>query len=423
MRTVKELLSKKAILKGIFPSDISFTPQEADRFLDYIIDQTVFKDHARIVKMSKAERNIRAIGLGTGDVLWPAQAFDETKYKSSLIHNLITLSTKKARGAAVVYDDDLEDNIEGQAFVDHLMKMIAAQIANELENAYYLGAAVPSGTDPKDLKDLWNGWRYRILNQTNNVTGSATILDARSTSDFELANGYIAEQNSSAPYNWEFKFSKALKKLPSKYKKLGLSNFRFFVNDQILQDYIDALAARSTVLGDQAILGKGPIHYGTVPIVACPLMPTNLPVPVSGGAETTITADAAAGQNVITVADTTAFSVGDYVWIHKSGLEYKEEIKKITAKDDVALTLTLDSNLEWAHNAADAELVTEVTLDGTDCILTHRENLIIGLQRDIKMETERDAKNERTIFYYSIRADLAIENLNAVVFIEHLKVK
>jgi len=39
------------------------------------------------------------------------------------------------------------------------------------------------------------------------------------------------------------------------------------------------------------------------------------------------------------------------------------------------------------------------------------------------METERDAKNERTIFYYSIRADLAIENLNAVVFIEHLKVK
>lgn len=422
MKTAKKLLSKEMIKKGMFPADIAFSPEEADQFLDYIIDQSVLKDHARMVKMAKSSRNLRAIGLSTGDIMWPEAAFDTSKYKTTVVHELIVLNSKKARGAAKVHDDDLEDNIEGEKFVDHLLKMLAAQIGNELAIAHYLANIVPEGTDPKTLLDLWNGWRYRILNQTNAVTGSATILDARSATDFTNTNGYISEHTGEAPFDWEFKFSKALKSLPAKYKRLGLKNFRFFLNDQIVQDYIDALAARATLLGDKAILGEGPIQYGTVPIVPVPLFPTDLPVFVTGGGDTTVDADSAAGQKVLNVTATDLFTIGDYVWIHKAGLEYKSEICKI-ATIEAGISLTMEENLVWLHVGTDAELVQEVTLDGCDCVLTHKDNLIVGLQREIKMETERKASEESTYFFYSIRSDIAIENLNACVFIKNLKIR
>jgi hypothetical protein len=213
-----------------------------------------------------------------------------------------------------------------------------------------------------------------------------------------------------------------LKKLASKYKRLGLENFRFFINDTIVQDYIDALASRSTIVGDQAIIGKGELKFGTVPIVPVPLMPIDQPVPVSAGGSTTVDADSAAGQKVLNVAATTDFTVGDYVHISKAGLEYKSEIGKV-ASIQAGVSLTLEENLVWAHAGADAETVKEVTLDGADGFLTHKENLIVGLQRDIKMETERKAAEEATYFYYSIRSDIAVENLNAVVFLKNLKAK
>lgn len=424
MKTAKKLLSKVAIKKGMFPTDIAFTPEEADRFLDYIIDQSVLKDHARMVKMAKSSRNLRAIGLSVGDVLWPEKVFGVgEKYKTSVVHDLIVLNSKKARGAAVVHDDDLEDNIEGEAFIDHLLKMIGAQIGNELALAYFLSTMVAGDDEPKTMLDVWNGWRHRILTGENKVTGKATVLDARSETDFTNKNGYIAEHTGDAPFDWEFKFSKALKSLPSKYKRLGLENFRFFMNDQLVQDYIDALAARATVLGDKAILGDGVIQYGKVPIVSAPLFPTDFPVFVSEGGDSTVAADAAAGQKAVSVGtgDGAKFTIGDYVWIHKPTLEYKSEIHKVASIDtDI---LTMEDNLEWAHTLADAEAVQEVTLDGCDCILTHKNNLIIGLQRDIKMETQREAAEESTYFFYSIRSDIAIENLNACVFIENLKVR
>lgn len=419
----KELINKDTLTKGMFPVDIDFTPEEADRFIDYIIDESELMKNAKVVRMNKSTKNIRTIGI-VDKVLWPDVIFDSTKYLKSTAAHKDVLTTKKARGAVRVHDDDLEDNIEGEAFIDHLMRMVTVQIAHDLEGAYYNGKATPNGVTPLDLDGLWDGWRHRVLTQENTVTGKATILDARS-SDFELhTNGYISEQNGSAPYNWEFKFAKAIKRMPSKYKKLvgGLSGLRFFISDQLEQDYIDSLAARSSILGDKAILGEGPLHYGKVAIVPCPLMNIDEPVAVSAGGETVLTANVLAGATAIVVSDTTNFVAGDIIWFHKVGLEYKEETAVIdTVVDGTNLTLT--TALKWAHTTAEAMAVTEVTLDGADCMLTHRDNMIIGIQRDIKMETQRVAAEESTYFFYSLRTDLMLGNPAAVVFIKNLKNK
>ncbi|MBA7527670.1 hypothetical protein ES705_19848 [subsurface metagenome] len=433
MFTNQELLNKKNFQKALVSMPlIELAPQEAERFQDYIFDQSVLKNNARQIKMQKATMNIRAIGLGTGKFLHPGDKFSSSDYKTKLTHNLIQLTAKEVRGCAVVADDDIQDNIEGDAFVDHIMKMVTKQIANELDEAYWIGDTKGvGGFDDDDIRRLFDGWRYRITHSAagiptndeyyNKVSGSATILNAApgdtaalstpgatqtdpcvittsaahdySTGDTikitnvegmtELNNklytitvlsdttfsldsidstaytawtsggvctiqdflltGKIVEQNSSPPYNWEFKFSKARRVLPAIYKKDGLANLRYFTNDQVEEDYIEAIAARNTSMGDLAITGKAPIQFGKIPIVSCPLMANDLNVAGKLGA-------------------------GSY----------------------------------------------------TDCLLTHKDNLIVGIYKEIQVETERQAADRATYFYYTLRADLAVENVNAIVLIKNL---
>jgi len=353
MRTNKSLLKKKRIKKALISiPTLTLDPEEADRFLDYVIDQSVLKNNARIIKMSKPEKRIRALGLGTERVLYPAAAFDSAKYKKTFIQNTITLTSTKFRGCVVIFDDDLEDiqSIESdREFTDHIMRMVTADIANQLAECYWIGDKhALGGFAADDIRSKLDGWRYIITHSgvgqeyENDVTGSAHLLDA--TADFTFA-GKIAEQKGTAPYNWEFKFSKAKKTLPSIYKsKGGMAALRFIQSDQVVDDYIDALAARSTILGDQAILGaeKG-LKFGQVPLVPIPLMPVTLN---------------AAGK----------IGAGNY----------------------------------------------------TDCALTHFQNFIVGLQREIKLETERQAADEANYFFYSVRTCVTMENVNAVVLIHKL---
>ena len=413
MLSNKSMLNKRQqIEKMVSLPTIVLAAEEADRFIDYIVDESVLKNNARVVKMNKETKNIRALGIEQR-FLYPGATFSSSDYLKTLSTQKIPLVSKKVRGCIAIYDDDLEDNIEGDAFANHIMKMVAAKIANELDEAFWIGdTASIGGFAASDIRSIWDGWRYRIRTSQvaadaywNTVTGRATLMTALNETDWVLntattvgtiiepttPNGFvyiavavagdtqtgatepaawptnlgdtvvddmvtwrchaydctmagkIVEQAAALPYNWEFKFGNMMKKLPSKYKKVGLANLRFFTSDQVVQDYINALAARSTILGDQAVIGKVPLQYGQVPIVPAPNMGTSM---------------SAAG----------VYGAGVYA----------------------------------------------------DCLLTPKDNLIVGIQRDIKIESQRVAADEATYWFYSMRADTAIENVNACVLMEKL---
>jgi len=351
----KELLSKDKFIKAtslISMPDISLDPQEADKFIDYVIDESFWDKNARIIKMDKNEKNIRYMGYdSTKRFLKPADTFASSDYIKTFSEGKITLSSKKLRGAVVIYDDDLEDNIEGQAFADHLMKIIAKRVANELDEIYYVSNTTSTGFVATDARHLFNGFRYHLLHGDPPDTGTlplaATELDASSTGGTPFTNaGKIAERNATSGV-WEFKFAKMLSSLPSKYKVGGLSNLRFFCNDIVVSDYIEALSARGTVMGDNAILGKAPLSFGTVPIISVPLMPTTYATGSAGTEECT-------------------------------GGAY------------------------------------------TDVVLTTASNFIIGLHRSLKLESQRQAADEANYVYYTIRADIKVENPEAAVVLHNL---
>jgi len=357
MITNKDLLSKKKFIKAAALKalpDIELTPEEADKFLDYVIDQSFWKDNARIVKMNKAEKNLRFLDFASGTrFLKPAATFSSSDYQKEFTSDKIELASKKVRGCVVIYDDDLEDGIEGAAFADHLMKLVAIKVANEIDEAVWVSASA-TGTPyaSTDIRSLWGGWRYALLNNTV-LDNGVNLLDASNTiaghtTDFTDAGG-IAVRNAISGV-WEIKFAKMMGTLPSKYKASGLGSLRFFCNDIVENDYIEALSARSTVLGDNAIMGNVALKYGKVPIASVPQMPT--------------TYAAVDGTN--------------------DGLE------------------------EYGSGAY------------TDCILTHKENFIIGMQRILRMESQRVAADEATYMFYGMRFDVTIQNPEAAVFLANL---
>jgi hypothetical protein len=369
-RGTKNLLSKFKLGKSynlISMPTITLTEEEADRFIDYIVDESVMKDYARIVRMKQPQKNIRAIGFGSGKFLYPAQEFNESKYKKQWAHNRIQLNVKKARGAVAVFDDDLEDirGVTTEAkFIDQLMRLIAQKISHELEEAYWIGdTAGLNGFQADDIRGMWDGWRY-IINHSaqgetyyNQVTGSSHLKDACAcesgagcqsgnwdpSAEFRFAGG-IAERSEAAPYDWEFKYHMMLKNMPSKYKqKNALANLKFLNSDLVTQDYIEALSTRGTALGDSIFTGAMPAAYGKVQILDVPLMATDL------------------GQD----------TDGTYGLVGGGGY--------------------------------------------TDVVLTHKGNFIIGIQREIKIETQRVPADEATYVFYSLKTDVKIENVDAVV--------
>lgn len=376
MQTTKNLLERVKVDKYNLVSmpQISLVPEEADLFIDYIIDQSVMKNFARTVKMEKPTKYIRAMGFGEGKMLYPGHSFDESKYKKQWKQNSITLEAQKVRGCIVVYDDDLEENIEGAAFKDHIMRIVTAKIANELEYANYMADTHSYNSwCGDDIESLWDGWRYIITHSYdssqpywNKVTGSAHIKsacicesgaacesgDESTEADFELA-GKIAELSTVEPYALEIKYGMMLKNMPAKYSK-HKKDFVFLNAPVVTDDYLMALEKRGTALGDKAITDGDITFYHRVPIIDVPLMPIDL------GSDTPATPDHYG-----------KVGGGDY----------------------------------------------------TDVVLTVKNNFIIGMQRDIKIESQREAADEATYVYYNMKFALAIENVDEVVFLKCLEHK
>lgn len=378
----KEFLAKKfniPVEKAyslIAAPTINIVEEEADRFITCIVDESTWKNYARVEKMNQQQKNIRHLGFGHGKFMFPAGEFDESKYKKQFAHNKIQLQTQEIRGAVAIFDSDLEDlpaKITPDEFTRNITKdIVAPKIANEIEFAAFMSdTASYNGWCSDDIESLWDGWRYIITNAElstqayyNTVCGASHIkrackcesgehcesaAESVAYDDFQLA-GQIIEFQTSGAYMPEVKYGAMLKNMPAKYKKVGLGNLTFINNDLVTEDYLFGLEQAGIGQGglSDEIIKKGwsAVYHG-VPIINAPLYPTDL------------------GSDSATP---------DYYGII-GGDEY------------------------------------------TDVYLTPKNNFIIGIQKDITIEPFRSPSDRATYMYYTMRIAFAVENVNAVVMI------
>ena len=388
-----QLINKAAITSGSFTGSIGLGVDEANTFIDYVVDQSFLKNNARVERMNSATKKIDFTNLG-GRVLKPAVAATDPGNTVSHAMTQISLEAKEMIAIAEISDDSLEDNKEGDAFVDHLMSMVAKSVGNELEEAFLMGRRIENPAAATNINQLFNGWIKRAYD-------GGHVVNAQTFTDRYISNA---------------KLSKLVKALPTQYRR-DRNSLRTVIADDIYQDYIDVVGARLTNLGDVAHQGLLQLKYGNILLQEMSSLPTEVACPVVGGGSTTTTAPSIATATTLAATAVTDFAVGDVVAVgYQTGFQ---EIRTIT--DITDLVVTLDTALEFAH--ATGTTIREITEDGTFGFLTDYRNLIVGFHRDIRVETERHARKRSTSFVLTLRADVQMENPDAVAILENLKVQ
>ena len=106
-------------------------PEQSRRFIDYIWDATVLANDGRRVTMRANTMELNKVNVGER-VIRAAKQADGTY--TNAVFTKIELTTTKIRLDWEVATESLEDNIEGAALEDHLVRLMTNAFANDLED-------------------------------------------------------------------------------------------------------------------------------------------------------------------------------------------------------------------------------------------------------------------------------------------------
>jgi hypothetical protein len=186
-------------------------PRQANRFIDYLFDQSVLMKTARIVRMNAPTVEIDKVDIGQR-IMRKASEGTDTGSNADPTFTKISMTTVKLRLDWELTTEGLEDNIEGDSLEDHVASLMARQTANDLEDLYIHGDT--SLTAEPLLKSL-NGFRKLARDD-------AAVVDA--------AGANLTRSV----------FDKALRAMPNKYLQRR-SQLAWSTSSSLLQDYIWSL--------------------------------------------------------------------------------------------------------------------------------------------------------------------------------------
>jgi HK97 family phage major capsid protein len=108
-------------------------PEQARRFIDYVWDATVLAKDGRRVTMRANTMEIEKVNVGERVIRAAAQA-DDAYTNAGATFTKVELTTKKIRLDWEVSTESLEDNIEGAALEDRLVRLMTNAFANDIED-------------------------------------------------------------------------------------------------------------------------------------------------------------------------------------------------------------------------------------------------------------------------------------------------
>ena len=149
-------------------------PEQARRFIDYVWDATVLAKDGRRVTMRANTMEIEKVNVGERVIRAAAQgAPDYTNIGATF--SKVELTTKKIRLDWEVSTEALEDNIEGGALEDHLVRLMTNAFANDIEDLAINGL----GTGADAFLSIMAGF----VKQTRGTVGNDAHEYAATVSD------------------------------------------------------------------------------------------------------------------------------------------------------------------------------------------------------------------------------------------------
>ena len=131
-------------------------PEQARRFIDYVWDATVLAQDGRRVTMRANTIELEKVNVGERVIRAASQALGEYT-NAGATFTKVELTTKKIRLDWEVSTEALEDNIEGSALEDHLVRLMTNAFGNDLEDLAING---DGGLDP--FLGIMNGFANQV---------------------------------------------------------------------------------------------------------------------------------------------------------------------------------------------------------------------------------------------------------------------
>jgi len=383
----EELVQKAVITTDALATAGKLNAAQSDKFIDYVVDESVLKDNARIVRFRNEDLEIDKIGIGRR-MAFPKTEAQDPGLRRGVTTSKVTLTPRTLIMPFEIGDEFKEINIEGDSVENTIIKMMARQLSNDMEELYIQGDTLGPAILESDYKDGGSATKYVLDKYLQMFDGWNKLADSGHLLDAEAANVGLSL------------FGKMLRQLPTKFRR-NRAALRFFMSPDLYQIYIEKLATRATSLGDASAGGSGHNPYG-VPVVEVPLLQF-LPQVVKHIVLNT------------TVASSLGYAPVNSVVVSKSTLGETAETAYIETTDYVVdyANGTVARNGSGAIGDGDTVKVTFTA--NPLCTLTHQQNFIVGIGRDIRIEKDRDIF--KGVNQYAVTAKVAVqyEEVDAIV--------
>lgn len=203
----------------------TLSPAQADRFIDYMYDATSLKGLIRTKKMREAEEELARMAVGERLLRGAQEAVDDGMNVKPA-WGKVSLRAVKLRLDWELSTESLEDGLEGEAFEDHVARLIATQAGNDMEDV-----AINGDMDITDdpLLKVMDGWGKRLDRAAHVVDHGGNPVDANV-------------------------WNNAIKAMPNRFKK-NRKGLKFFAGSNVVQDYLFAIRdlPTNTVQGQEGM--------------------------------------------------------------------------------------------------------------------------------------------------------------------------
>lgn len=388
----EELVRKAVVTTDALAASGKLNPAQSDKFIDYVIDETVLKDNARVIKFRNEQLDIDKIGIGAR-VAFPKAEAQDPGLRRGVTTSKVTLEPKEIIVPFEIGDLFREVNIEGEKVEDHVIKLMATQLANDLEELYVTGDKLGHAILEGDYKDGGSTSLYVKDKYLALVDGWAKKAQGGHVIDAAGANVGLSV------------FGRMIRAMPTKFRR-NKTTLRWYLSPDLMQLYKEKLTTRATALGDSVAGGAdhGPYGIKAVEVPLWDFTPRHVAHLTLNGTTATATGFAPVSNVVVTTETLDGTTEAAYVETTDYVVDY------------AAGTIARNG----AGAIGDGDTV-KVTFDANpQIILTHQNNFIVGIGRDVRIEKDRDIYKGVNQYAITSKVDAQFEELDAIVFCKNI---
>jgi hypothetical protein len=154
-------------------------PEQARRFIDYVWDATTLAQDGRRVTMRANTMELEKVNVGERVIRAAAQAVGDYT-NAGATFSKVELTTKKIRLDWEVSAEALEDNIEGAALEDHIVRLMTNAFGNDIEDLAINGTG---DSDDGAFLGIMNGFVNRITTDGDAHEAVVTVSNDNWTTD------------------------------------------------------------------------------------------------------------------------------------------------------------------------------------------------------------------------------------------------